>query len=45
MVKKAFFGAYTAPVCETAEECLDALLCQSPTGGTEDYTDDVPFNW
>ena len=45
MVKKAFFGAYTAPVCETAEEFLEALLCQSPGGSTEEFGGDVPFNW
>lgn len=45
MVKLLFNGAYTAPNCETAEECLEALLCQSPGGTTEEYGSDVPFNW
>ena len=45
MVKTHYFGAYSAPVCEFAEESLEALLCQSPGGLTEEFGGDVPFNW
>ncbi|MBR0028722.1 MAG: hypothetical protein IJP93_02625 [Bacteroidales bacterium] len=45
MVKTHYFGAYSAPVCEIAEESLEALLCQSPGGSTEEFGGDVPFNW
>lgn len=45
MVKTHFLGAYSAPVCEFAEESLETLLCQSPGGSTEEFGGDVPFNW
>ncbi len=40
-----FFGAYVAPVCETAENLPEEFVCQSAGGVTEDYGDDVTFNW
>lgn len=45
IVKTHFLGAYSAPVCEIAEESLEDLLCQSPGGSTEEFGGDVPFNW
>lgn len=49
MFKTIDSGAYAAPLCEIAGECLEELLCQSPGanpgGTTEPYGDDVPFNW
>ena len=38
-------GAYAAPECEIAEEVLKDLLCESPTGETEDIGDLVDFEW
>ena len=45
MIKKPFFGAYTAPVCETVEESLTAILCESPDATTEDFTEQESFSW
>ena len=45
MTKKSMFGAYCAPVCETIEENLRDLLCQSPSGTTEDFTEQESFEW
>ena len=45
MTVNLFDGAYLAPDCEITEELCEELVCQSPNGSTEQFGDEVPFNW
>ena len=45
MIIKSTTGAYKAPKCETEGVLFEELLCQSPSGTTEDFTEEEPFTW
>jgi hypothetical protein len=45
MIKNNLSGAYKAPKCETESAFLEELLCQSPTGTTEDFGQIDDFTW
>ena len=45
MVKLYLTRAYAAPECETAENGLEAILCESPEGLTEDFGGFEDFTW
>lgn len=45
MIIKSTTGAYKAPKCETEGVIFEELLCQSPSGTTEDFTEEEPFTW
>ena len=45
MIIKTTRGAYKAPECVTEGVLYTDILCESPTGSTEDFTEGDPFTW
>ncbi len=45
MIKNKLPGAYKAPKCETEGALTEELLCQSPSGTTEDFGQLEDFTW
>ena len=45
MIKKTEKEAYRAPFCETQKGCCPELICESPTGSTEDFEVIDDFTW
>lgn len=45
MSNKTNHGAYNAPECEMSETLIKELLCESPTGSTEEFGTIDDFTW